>query len=191
MNSNRNEQALGPIIWKSAVALFIFLAVYLIAMILFSDELARVGTWLGNTIGLWGVFLFTLVVDTFIVPASADVLFAVTREWPALPLLVTMSVASIIGGFFGLHIGRFLGTRKVVQNLTAPYRERGEALIRRYGPWAIVIAGITPVPYSTVSWIAGILGMKRVPYLLASLSRFPRFVVYYLAIQGSLSIFGI
>lgn len=185
------DAQIRSIIIRTVLALVAFLALYLMVMVLFAEQLAAIGAWMTRNGGLVGVFIFTLLVDTFIVPASADVLFAVTLDWAPVPLLLTMSLASMIGGFLGKSIGRFIGDRAFVHILTAPYRERGEDLVRRRGAWAIVIAGLTPVPYSTVSWIAGIMKMKTLPYLVASLSRLPRFVLYYLAIRGSLSIFGI
>ena len=66
------------------------------------------------------------------------------------------------------------------------YRESGRRLIRRYGTWAVALAAFTPLPYSTISWLAGMLGVPPGKYALASLLRAPRFALYYLALHSSL-----
>jgi membrane protein YqaA with SNARE-associated domain len=158
--------------------------IYLLLFLFFRPQLEAAGRWTVDRLGLGGVFVFVLVVDCFIVPATADLLFPITVGWNPLALLLTMSAASILGGFAGFLIAGRLAHVKAVQQAVAYYRYRGEALIKRFGVWAVVIAGFTPVPYSTVSWIAGMAGVKPVPYLLASLSRIPRFFLYYAAIRG-------
>jgi membrane protein YqaA with SNARE-associated domain len=166
-----------------------FLAIaagYLLLFLFFRPELEAAGRWTVEHLGLGGVFLFTYAVDTFIVPATADLAFPLTMGWEPVGLLLTMGSASVLGGFSGYLLAGRLAHLKFVQDAVAYYRHRGEQLIARYGVWGVVIAGLTPVPYSTVSWIAGMAGMRPGPFLLASLSRFPRFFLYYLAIRAGL-----
>lgn len=99
-----------------------------------------------------------------------------------------MCVSSILGGFSGYIIGLKLNKLKFVRDFTYSYRDMGSHLIKKYGVWAIVIAGLTPVPYSTVSWIAGMLRLKPTSYLLGSLSRIPRIIIYYLLIKAGVTL---
>jgi membrane protein YqaA with SNARE-associated domain len=177
---------LRRILLETAGFFLLISLIYLLLFLFFRPQLEAAGRWTVDRLGLGGVFVFVLVVDCFIVPATADLLFPITVGWNPLALLLTMSAASILGGFAGFLIAGRLAHVKAVQQAVAYYRYRGEALIKRFGVWAVVIAGFTPVPYSTVSWIAGMAGVKPVPYLLASLSRIPRFFLYYAAIRGGL-----
>ena len=162
--------------------------VYIILMIFFPEEIKSAGSWAVERFGLGGVFVFVYLVDTFIVPASGDLVFPFTFGWNPVPLLAIMSLASMLGGFSGFLIARRLSHLKRIQDAVKYYRERGELLIKKYGAWAVVLAGLTPIPYSTVSWIAGLVNMPVQHYLLASISRIPRFILYYLIVQGGFTL---
>ena len=141
-------------------------------------------------VGLPGAFVFVYVVDTLIMPASLDMLFPFAHRWNPVLFLVLVSLASILGGCTGYWIGRGLNHWRYVKRATAAYHERGEQIIRKMGAWAIVLAGLTPIPYSTMSWIAGMLKLDFRLYAVASLSRVPRIVGYFYLAQAGLSIFG-
>ena len=175
---------LRTLVFKTMLFFTVVFLIYLILIIAFPDQIKAIGEWAVQHLGLSGVFLFIYLVDTFIVPASGDLIFPLTFGWNPVPLLLTMGLASMLGGFSGYLIARRLSHLKSIQNTVKHYRKQGEDLIKKYGVWAVVIAGLTPIPYSTVSWIDGLVKMPIRHYLLASLSRIPRFILYYLAIQG-------
>jgi membrane protein YqaA with SNARE-associated domain len=185
MNSGERETAHTALV-RAALMLLFLTALYGVLYVLFRSQFDTAGSWLSSKLGYAGVFLFVFIVDTFIVPATGDIVFLFTREWNPWLLVPVISIASIAGGLCGFLIGRSLTHLRWVQNATEYYRERGSRLILRYGAWAVALAAFTPLPYSTISWIAGMLGVSRRKYLLASLLRAPRFVLYYLALQGSI-----
>lgn len=164
-----------------------FLLVYVVALYFVKDQYHTIGLWVVEHLGLVGVFIFSFLTDMFIVPMSVDILFPFVMEWPAVPLLVTMSIASAIGGIGGYWIGRLLGHLRIVRLFTSRFSEDGERLVNLYGVWAVVLAGLTPIPFSTVCWIAGMLHVNPHHVAIASLSRLPRMVIYYLVIRGGLS----
>ena len=57
--------------------------------------------------------------------------------------------------------------------------------MRSYGVWAIVLAALTPLPWSVTSWTAGALHMPWRHYLLGSLARAPRIILYYVFIHAA------
>jgi len=175
-------------LFRAGILLLLFTGISGILYLLFGDQLEEAGEWLSRTLGYPGVFLFVYLIDTFIVPATGDIVFFFTREWDPAALLTVLSAASISGGFCGFLIGKFLVHLPWVHEMTSYYRKRGSRLIERYGIWAVALAAFTPLPYSTISWIAGMLGLPSDRYLLASLLRIPRFILYYLAIRGSTEI---
>ena len=174
---------------RSIVLLLILFAVALLVRLL-DLPLEQLGIRAVEWGGLLGVFGFVYLVDTFVVPASLDLLFPVTLEMSPIPLLLTMSLASFLGGLSGYSIGRWLCHFRFVRRTIEGYRARGERIITRYGIWAVVIAGLTPIPFSTVSWIAGMVRMPVGLYALGALSRAPRIAAYYLLIRAGLSLFG-
>ena len=50
--------------------------------------------------------------------------------------------------------------------------------LRRYGGFLIIVAAMTPLPFSGVALIVGATGYKFPMYLLVSLTRFVRFAAY-------------
>ncbi|MFW5800225.1 MAG: hypothetical protein ACOCV8_05360, partial [Spirochaetota bacterium] len=97
------------------------LTFYIILLIFAGEYLSIAGKWFGKYFGLWGAFLYVYIVDTLIVPTTADVLFTITQEWEPVALLAVMSIASMAGGFTGFIIGKKLNKFKIVRNTTASY----------------------------------------------------------------------
>jgi membrane protein YqaA with SNARE-associated domain len=189
----KQEIAEQPLQWKSLIIKTLVLAmailvIYGILGLLFREQLAKAGVWLGRELGYGGVAIYTFVVDAIIVPTTADVVFPFAMEWNPYILLSVMSAASILGGYLGYWIARSFNHFHYVQKVTSTYRSRGESLINRYGAWAVVIAGFTPIPFSTICWIAGLLKVLPGKVFLACLSRIPRMIVYYLLIKSGFSL---
>ncbi|MCF7933645.1 MAG: VTT domain-containing protein [Spirochaetia bacterium] len=189
---DRDHHAQLKVIIRRTVGGFIMLfLVYGLLFLFMRESLLQAGSWLGEYLGLPGIGIYCFLVDMFIVPATIDVVFPFTLSWPAVPLLAVMGIASMLGGFCGYLLARTFNRLEVVHALTRAYQENGRELIRKYGGWAVVIAGLTPVPFSTVCWIAGLLELPPHTVLLATASRIPRIIIYYLLIQAGVSLFGL
>ena len=132
--------------------------------------------------GYIGIFLSTLVLDSFILGISPDfvLFFAIAGEGDPFSILITISIASVLGGNIGYFIGRFLGNIKIVQKRIEPYERKGHYLMEKYGIWAVIISAITPIPFSTICWIAGMLEMKYTHFLAGAIWRIPRFLFWYI-----------
>ncbi len=173
---------------KSLLAILAIFCIYVVAALLFRRELQSAGIWLGEHFGYLGAAVFTFLVDAVIVPTTADIIFPFALAWDPLPLLTAMSLASMLGGFTGYWLARSFNHFSYVQRVTGSYRKRGVHMINRYGAWAIVIAGLTPVPFSTICWIAGLLKVPAGRVFLATASRIPRMVLYYLIVKGGVNL---
>ena len=55
-------------------------------------------------------------------------------------------------------------------------------LLNRYGAWAIVISGLTPLPFSTIMMASGVVRLPLWRVVLASSVRFVRMGLYYLIV---------
>jgi len=174
------------ILFQTALTLGITTILALIAMVLFNDQIQTFGHWFISQFSLWGFLGFSYFTDALIVPGSIDLAFPLLAQkgFDPTPVLVILCIGSILGGTTGWFIGHFFDHIHFIQRMVDYYRAKGERLIKKFGFWAVVIAAITPVPFSSVSWIAGMMKVPFLTYFLAALFRIPRIVVMYWIITG-------
>lgn len=94
--------------------------------------------------------------------------------WASVPMMAVLAAAgSSLGDHVGFYFGRAIGPRvhhiKIVERNQARW-ERSEALVRRFGPWAIFIGRFLPAIRSIVPAILGISGFARLRYSLLDIS---------------------
>ncbi len=176
------------LISKTLVLMCMFLLIYAIALYFVKDEYATIGGWVSNNMGYMGIGIFVFLVDMLIVPMSVDLVFPFVLTWNPFALLAVMGIASALGGYGGYWIGRLLGRVPFIRQFTSSFSKDGEQMFRRYGIWAVVIAGLTPIPFSTVCWLAGMLRTSAGWTFLACFSRIPRMIIYYLIFAGGLMV---
>lgn len=186
-------KANGDLDWRQLIAktvllMCVFLLVYAIALYFVKDEYSVIGEWVSTHMGYMGVGLFVFFVDMLIVPMSVDLIFPFVLSWDPVVLLGIMGIASAFGGYCGYWIGRLLGNIPFIKRFTSGFSRDGERMIARYGVWAVVIAGLTPIPYSTICWLAGMLKVPAGRTFLACFSRIPRMIIYYLIFAGGLMV---
>ncbi len=94
--------------------------------------------------------------------------------WAGVPAMAVLAMAgSSLGDHTGYYIGRAIGPR--VHHLKLIQRHRGkwdrtEALVRRFGPWAIVIGRFIPAIRSLVPAMLGFSGFARLRYTLLDIA---------------------
>ncbi|MDY0000901.1 MAG: VTT domain-containing protein [Polyangia bacterium] len=174
------------------LGMLVVIGLVVAARYLIGDQLAMASNWLTRKGGYAGAFLSTWAIDTFTLPVSPDIILAfVSHDGGHLNhgiALALISMASVAGGNTGFYLARWLGRSPWVQRRLAKSYQKGQRLFRRFGVWAVVIAGLTPVPFSIVCWLAGLYGMSPSRFFLATLSRIPRFVGWYYVFRLGFSI---
>lgn len=101
----------------------------------------------------------------------------------ALVFAVIATAASVGGGVVGHYLGRRFG-RPMLARFHLSQVERVEAMFQRHGFWAIVLAGLTPLPYKVFTIAAGVLDIPRRRFVLASIvGRGARFLLIGALIQ--------
>jgi len=154
-------------------------------------------SWGDSRHGLTALFCLSLAEASFF-PVPPDALLIALcmgahRRWARFALVC--SAGSVVGGVIGYLIGSFaydvIGSAML--NLTASisggdpdemlqiaqywFNEK-EIMGLQVGPWAVGVAGFTPIPYKVFTIAAGFFHMAFVPFLLASvISRSLRFFV--------------
>ena len=110
--------------------------------------------------------------ESIFFPVPPDVLLiAIGIRQPEIAIwlaaLVTLSsvagavVGHWLGGRFGRPLLRRLVARKKVETV--------EAMFRKYGAWAVLLAAFTPIPYKVFAISAGVLDLDRRSFIFASL----------------------
>ena len=122
----------------------------------------------------WGpVALFlTAFMEASFFPISPDLIFfPLCIAWPPGSFLFALicTGGSFIGGLLGYLMG-LKGGRPLVQRLVGPQKvQAADNLYRRYGVWAIGMAGIVPLPYNAFTISAGLFTLEFPKFFVASL----------------------
>ncbi len=134
--------------------------------------------------GYMGLFFGMVLSDSLpaFIPPDAFLMLAVSGGMQHFYTIFWMSLGSILGGTLAYLIGRFLIPRfHIGRQLVLHYEDKLLPYVRRYGFWAVVIAALTPVPYSWMAYTVGTFKMNYGLFLLGSLFRIVRMTVYFYA----------
>ncbi len=170
---------------KMAVLTVLLMAAIVTLGLLFSDQLESFSKVIVGTLGYTGIGVGIFIADalTFPVPPDFYLAVAVTADLDPYKVIVAGSIGSILGGIVAFAIGRWLGTVSFTQKLVEPFREEGVRLINKLGVTAVIVAALTPIPFSITCVLAGMMGMTWKLFLPATLFRIPRIAGYFLLIQ--------
>jgi membrane protein YqaA with SNARE-associated domain len=149
---------------------------------LLRDPLTEVADWLIATMGVGGMFVGVFLADAFTVPIPPDfyLIISIASGFDPTLTIATCAVGSVVAGNVAYLIGPQIQRIPILESRLEDFRPRGERLFGEWGGWAVAVAAMTPVPFSIVSWLAGIYRMTWRLFLLASLARIPRIIGYYL-----------
>jgi membrane protein YqaA with SNARE-associated domain len=170
-------------VWLALLLLALVLAGIGASGVFLRDQVTAFAGAVYAQLGFGGLALVLFVSETVVSPLPPDVILWVvatselSANWPV-PVTI-LALLSTLGGHAGWFLGRQLGGRPLVRRMLGPHRARSVELMREYGVWAVVLAALTPVPWSVTSWSAGALETPWRLYLLGSLARMPRMIAYY------------
>ncbi|MCF8378162.1 MAG: VTT domain-containing protein [Bacteroidales bacterium] len=88
------------------------------------------------------------------------------------------TLISYIAGLIGFLFGRYLNTTILFRYIRRRFLGKYHSLLQKYGYFLILVAALTPLPYSAISMLVGSFRYPMKNYLLWALSRFIRFAVY-------------
>lgn len=163
---------------------FIWLAVFLIVFILFKryvkiDFLASLEPLFGNK---YLMFLIFLLSEVFIgiIPPEIFIIWALRFDGQTQFFIVIalLAVISYMAGLSGYFIGRYLNSTLYYRYLRYRFLRKMESRLSEYGLYLIVIAALTPIPFSGVAMLIGSVRYSVYRYIVYSLTRFVRFAAY-------------
>ena len=116
-----------------------------------------------------------------LIPPELFILWSSKSGSPFL-FLFALATASYIGGAVSYFIGMRISLMPAVSKHVERKIKQHIINLRKWGGLFIVLGAISPIPHSIVSIGAGLIDYKFKYYLLWSLFRYLRFVIYYLVI---------
>ena len=116
-----------------------------------------------------------------LIPPEIFILWSSKSGSPFL-FLFALATVSYIGGVVSYFIGMRISLMPAVSKHVERKIKQHIINLRKWGGLFIVLGAISPIPHSIVSIGAGLIDYKFKYYLLWSLFRYLRFVIYYLVI---------
>ena len=168
--------------------LLIFLGWFIVVKALGGENYSLAIDWFNENFGLTGIFLYVYVVDTLILPLSPDFVFPIVASmspWVVIPVIGT---ASALGGITSYAIGLMLHKIPIIKRYTEKAEKKWGAYIKKYGTLFVIIAGIFPLPFSTICVLAGALKMSAKKVLPATCIRYIRAAIYFALFRAGLLI---
>ncbi|MBK7054912.1 MAG: VTT domain-containing protein [Leptospiraceae bacterium] len=180
------DKDLRKLILQSVLAVVVIIGLVIILAHIVKEPITQFSKLFVDYLGVWGVGLGILVSDSlpaFMVP-DAFLVFGVAGKLGDFEVILFSFAGSLIGGSNSYAIGRYLIPKfEYGRNLIKKHEGQLLPYLEKYGMWAVVIAATTPLPYSWMSILVGSFKMSYSKFLLCSLTRLPRFAVYYYAIK--------
>jgi len=88
-----------------------------------------------------------------------------------------LTLISYAAGLTAYFFGRYLHNTRAYRFLRDRYLQKSEAMLQEYGLYLILVAALTPVPFSGVAMLVGSVHYPVRKYIYWSLSRFIKFAV--------------
>ena len=138
--------------------------------------------WADTPYGLPALFLLAFAESSFF-PVPPDILLialAIALPTRAFRYAFVCSLGSVLGGIFGYFLGwqfyELIGEPIIEFYGYQEYYSEVEGLYHEYGTWAVLVAGLTPIPYKVFTIASGAFYFPFVKFMVASiLSRSARF----------------
>lgn len=96
--------------------------------------------------------------------------------------IVALSVISYLSGVIGFLIGQYLNNTKFYKEMKKRVFGKFEEHLNNYGGFLVIVASLTPIPFSGIAMLVGSVKYSFRKYLLFSLFRFARFLAYSIVI---------
>ena len=168
--------------------LLIFIGFFVVVNYIGGDDYSAAVDWFDENLGMWGIFLYVYVVDTLILPLSPDFVFPIAASMNPFIVVPVIGTASALGGVTSYAIGLLLHKIPLVKKYTDRAAVKWGAYIRKYGIAFVLLAGILPLPFSTICVLAGALKMDARRVLPATCIRYIRAVLYFALFRAGLLI---
>lgn len=128
---------------------------------------------------MFGIFMISEIIIG-IIPPEFFMVWALRTEilsdyiWT----VFLLTIISYLSGVIGFGIGRYFSTTLFYRFLKRKYIGKYSKYLNEYGGFLIVVAAVTPLPWSGISMLVGSEKYPFKRFFVFSLFRFLRFIVY-------------
>lgn len=115
-----------------------------------------------------------------IIPPEIFMLWSLETGWIG-PYFVSIGILSVISygaGFFNFSMGKLINQRSSFLKSKNKFISKYRTMFFKYGAYMVIVASVSPIPFSAIALLGGAGGMAKKEYLLYSLLRIVRFFVY-------------
>jgi membrane protein YqaA with SNARE-associated domain len=92
--------------------------------------------------------------------------------------LIILTIISYLAGVIGYLIGSNFSRTTFYKKIHVRYLVEYDGQLKRYGAFLVMVAAVTPVPYSATCMLAGSVNLPFKQFLLISILRIVRFAAY-------------
>jgi membrane protein DedA with SNARE-associated domain len=92
--------------------------------------------------------------------------------------VIALSAISYVAGIIGFLIGEYLNNTQFYKEMKKRVFGKFEEHLNNYGGFLVIVAALTPIPFSGIAMLVGSVRFSFRKYLWFSLFRFLRFLVY-------------
>ena len=168
--------------------LLIFIGFFVVVNYIGGDDYSAAVDWFDENLGMGGFFLYVYVVDTLFLSLSQVLVFPIAGWLIRFIVVPVIGTASALGGVTSYAIGLLLHKIPLVKKYTDRAAVKWGAYIRKYGIAFVLLAGILPLPFSTICVLAGALKMDARRVLPATCIRYIRAALYFALFRAGLLI---
>jgi membrane protein YqaA with SNARE-associated domain len=186
------REAPGPrggryrLLFRFVLGLGVLLGIVVLLVRTFRPQLESVGAWFVSHFGLAGVAAGTFIADGFHfpVPPQFYMLLATAAHADPVAVLAATSVGSLGGGAAGYLVARRLGhIQRVARWLERATGNTKQLIGERYPYRSAVAASMSPVAFSVLCYLAGLLRVRSGPLIVLLVLRVPKIVLYYYLVR--------
>jgi membrane protein DedA with SNARE-associated domain len=163
----------------------LWLAAIVILFLLFREHgnIAAFKEWLQPFYDepIWMYLIYALSEVFFgIIPPELFMIWALhwQNPWIYLEVIILLAVISYGAGFIGFLFGHFLGKSFLYKSAKQNFFSRYQKSLHRYGFFLLIVAAVTPIPFSGICMLVGASHYPLRKFLLYTLFRLLRFGVY-------------
>ncbi|WP_245812735.1 YqaA family protein [Belliella buryatensis] len=164
---------------------FILLAILILLFYLLresmdeSERLSRFGPIYNNTPLVLLIYIGSEILFG-IIPPEVFMLWSLETGhigpyFLSIGMLATISYAA---GYFNFSLGSLLKEKLNLEKVKNKYVQKYLLLLQKFGAYLVIVASISPLPFSAIALMAGAGGMSRMKYTLYSLLRILRYFAY-------------
>ena len=171
---------------KTAYQAFFLIVIFVLLLIAVNFLIIDINLLINHIIERYSpevIILWFLISESILglIPPEIFILWSSKSGSPIL-FLFALATVSYIGGAISYFIGMRISLVPAVSKHVERKIKQHIINLRKWGGLFVVLGAISPIPHSIVSIGAGLINYKFQYYLLWSLFRYLRFVIYYLVI---------